>query len=46
MDTQGRKDPRSLLNCYLTKAPEEVALAVTQPVRKMGIVVQGGHSAP
>jgi hypothetical protein len=44
MDAQGRKDPRSLRNCYLTEDPEEIALAVTQPVRKLGIVVQGGRS--
>lgn len=29
MDAQGRKDPRSLRNCYLTEDPEEIALAVT-----------------
>jgi hypothetical protein len=46
MDAQGRKDPRSLRNCYLTEDPEEIALAVTQPVRKLGIVVQGGRSRP
>jgi hypothetical protein len=28
MDAQGRKDPRSLRNCYLTEGPEEIALAV------------------
>lgn len=33
-------DPRSLRNCYLTEAPKEIALAVTQAVRKLGIVVQ------
>jgi hypothetical protein len=43
MDAQGRKDARSLRLCYLTEDPEEIALAVTQPVRKLGVVVQGGH---
>jgi hypothetical protein len=43
MDAQGRKDPR-LRNGYLTEDPEEIALAVTRPVRKLGIVVQGGRS--
>jgi hypothetical protein len=46
MDAQGRKDPRSLRNCYLTEDDEEIAAAVTQPVRRLGIVVQGGRSRP
>jgi hypothetical protein len=42
----GRKDPRGLRNCYLTEDNEEIAAAVTQPVRRLGIVVQGGRSRP
>jgi hypothetical protein len=43
MDAQGRKDPRSLRNCYLTEDDEEIAAAVTQPVRRLGVTVQGGR---
>jgi hypothetical protein len=44
MDAQRRKDPRSLRDCSLTEDPEEIALAVTQPVRKLGVVVRDGRS--
>jgi len=44
MDVQGRKDPRILRNCYLTEDDEEIAAAVTQPVRRLGGTVQGGRS--
>ncbi|HYR06450.1 MAG TPA: hypothetical protein VEQ60_01700, partial [Longimicrobium sp.] len=44
-DAQGRKDPRSLRNCYLTEDDEEIAAAVTQPVRRLGVTVQGTGDA-
>ena len=41
----GRKAPR-LRNCYLTEDDEEIAAAVTQRVRRLGVTVQGGGNAP
>jgi len=46
MDGQGRKDRRSLRNRYLTEDPEEIAFAVTPPVRKLGIVCRAGAQNP
>lgn len=44
MDAQRPEGPASLRICYQTEDPEAIAVAVTQPVRKLGIVVQGGRS--
>jgi hypothetical protein len=42
MDAQAARTPRSLRNCYLTEGDEEIAAAVTQRVRRLGITVQRG----